>query len=304
MMDREWKCTDWRIWLAHVEYIPCAAYVIRNDSSLTFIGGNQAFYRLYGCSEQEIRQRYGGRMSALMDAEPLKALPTYEGISTEPVQIRQHISHSGRDIWVITGVTVCPSEEGSVLCCISTDITQYEVQISRLSLQEEAASIATEQAGLDYLEYDFETGDAQIYSANSILPTALANEDGFCSDFVTRLLAENIICPAYESLFYKAFQSPSETERKSTYELQLQHTIRGILWLRLRICLKEDGRHAIVLWEDITGEKAAARNYINEAQFYQAILADKDAYGHVDVTENRVTRVGGMWIKTKWFGCV
>ena len=47
--------------------------------------------------------------------------------------------------------------------------------------------------------------------------------------------------------------------------------------------------------EDISREKETLLNYLNETRFYQSMLSEKDAYAQLDVTEDRLIRVGGMW---------
>lgn len=286
----------WSEWLKHAEDIPCAAYVIKNDEGLTLLGGNQSFYHLFGCSDQVIRQRYGGQLSALLDPEPFKTLPPIsDTLPSKPVEVLQRLSRKGKDAWIITSFTAHSSDNEAVLYCASVDITDYETAMQSLISFEETVRIAAEQAHLDYMEYDFTTKAADIRSALSILPNSLEANDGLCPDFVKQMMSDEIICSGYESILQKAFEIPSGSEGRATYELLLKHQERGTIWTRLSIALKKNGKQAVVLWEDITQEKEAVRNYLSETLFYQAILSEKDAYGHIDATEDKITRVGGMW---------
>lgn len=287
---------SWEEWLKHVEEIPGAAYAIKNDEGLTLLGANRAFYRLMGYSQQEMRQKYADRLSALVDAASMHSLLLRERMDEGvPIEMKQHFFRNGADAWMRTSMTLFPSVSGDVLCCVSMDVTDYENEWKRLSVFEETVRMAAGQANLDYLEYDYETGNADIRFALSLLPNSLADEDGVCHDFVRRMLEEGIVCPGYEAVLQKAFGRSNDPERKMAYEMQIKHATRGLLWVRVSVAAQKDGDWAVSLWEDVTQEKEAARNYLNETQFYQAILSEKMAYGHIDVTEDRITRVGGMW---------
>ncbi len=46
---------------------------------------------------------------------------------------------------------------------------------------------------------------------------------------------------------------------------------------------------------DITEHKELAMTYLNETQFYYAMLAEETAYAHLDATDDVLIKVGGMW---------
>lgn len=294
-MENKCKNVDWRKWLAHIEEIPFAAYVVKNDDGLTLMGGNTSFYKLFDCSEDEIRKRYGGKLSALVDAEPLKAFPSHLSEAAGPVEVKQRVSHKGQDFWIVTGAIMLADEDASFLCCVSSDVTDYENNLRELSAFLEASDIAVAQAGLDYLEYDCLLDEAIVHSSNITILRSLADADGKIKNFVETMLTNMVVCPDFEKLWRRAFQLFSILNDKATYELQFNYGERGIRWVKLSVAPMSDSRYAVVLLEDITQEKDTAYSYLTETQCYQALLTEKDAYGHVDVTENRITLVGGMW---------
>ena len=289
----ERRAIDWVTWLARAEELPCAAYAVRHDEWLTLLGGNQAFYRLFACSEQSLRLKYGGRLGALVDAEPLRQLFLRE--QTGPLSLCQRISRAGAPAWIETQLWVCPDDGGQVLCCLSFDVTQSQRAAQRLGALEETVGLLVDRGDLDYFEYDLATGAAQLHTAQGLLPPDLAGRDGRCSDFLDCLVDREVVRPGFEDGLRAAFQEVRGPESRAVCELGLNHARRGLIWARLTLSLKQGGRQVVGIWEDITREREAARNYLNETQFYQAMLSEKAAYAQVDVTEDRITRIGGMW---------
>lgn len=55
-----------------LEMMPCAAYLIKDDPNLTVICGNTAFYKLFECTEEEMRHKYANRLSALISTDSLR----------------------------------------------------------------------------------------------------------------------------------------------------------------------------------------------------------------------------------------
>lgn len=282
---------EWMHWLECIEHIPSAAYAVRNDESLTLLGGNSSFYKLFACSMEDMQLKYGGRLGAVLEAEPLKKLPVPELEPIGPISIKQKIKRCGVDGWIQTEMFLCPAEGGTVLCCVSTDITMYEIDISFA----QSMRIAAQQANLDYFEYDFEYDRAIARSEFTMLPQELLLEDKTIPDFLEKMISNKIIQPGFEMVFKNAFHAVGGHGEPLSCEIQIQNKERGLLWGKFSIARKPNPKYAVCILEDITQEKEAARNYLTETQFFQTLLSEKDAYAQIDVTENRITRVGGMW---------
>lgn len=223
-----------------------------------------------------------------------------------------------------TAPDAASGDDATLLRCISVDITDYENSQRRLTQFEASFQLAIGQLGLDYFEYDVLSGTARILSGLAVLPPLPTDEHGFCTLFAERLIAVNFVCPEDVEKFRQAFRdvsrgaacppqhrergqtrrlergpSQSNTQGKIVCEFQAQRPGGDPLWVRLTLALCQGGPvpglHAAGALENITARTEAARNYLNETQFYQAILAEKDAYAQVDVTLDKITRIGGMW---------
>ena len=78
-----------------LEWLPCAAYLIKDDPDLTIIRGNALFYELFGCTEESMRHRYAGRLSALISADSLSDLTALGQSGTGSfAAFRQHIKRA------------------------------------------------------------------------------------------------------------------------------------------------------------------------------------------------------------------
>lgn len=286
-----------------LESIPCAAYVIKDDDHLSLVAANHSFYKLFNCSEEDMRYKYGNRFGALLDENSLKAISGFSRSQKDDKRtsfsLLQHLNRSGHATWVHTEVSPFENEQGSFFCCTSFDVTEAQELKQYLYKFETAGRFVVGQTSLDSFEYDVATGTAHVYYANSVLGADCFDENGNCSNFTQCLLNRDLICPEFVSTFKEAFSDLSSGEVKHVSELQMKNQTGTVIWVRFTLSITQAapwyGTRAIGIFEDITQYKEAIRSYLTEAQFYQAILSEQDAYGHIDVTENRVLRIGGIW---------
>lgn len=312
-------------WIIGLRDAPCAAYVLRNDVELSLLSGNSAFYSLVGCTKDEMRAKYGNRLGALLDAESLHALaaavqtvlPTTQGTAQNaadtapPLRLKLRMKRGENIIWTQTEIfcTTGPSSSTEIydftgssctlLRCISFDITEYENHFRRSCQDADSLRIATNQLGLDYFEYDMHTGSARILFGHAVLPRSMADAQGHCQNFAETLVQRDFIAPEHVETFQHAFQDLHNTAGKSVCELRVHSENSDLRWVRLTLTRRHHGlepeRYVVGSLENITLHKEAARSYLNETQFFQAILAEKNAYAQIDVTLDKVIRTGGMW---------
>lgn len=291
----EVKGTMWSHWLDCIDHIPCAAYAVKNDDGLTLVKGNKAFYQLLDCSEEEMQLKYGNRLCALVDAEPIRKLYISDTEVFGPVSLKQNINKSNAEIWVETSLTAYPSEEGMILCCISTDITPYMQESIEFDSFSETVRIAAEQSNLDYFEYNFQTESARVLSSPCILPGLALSSDGKYHDFIEQIVANGNVSSEDEFTLRSAFLNVRGRDGRVVCELSLKNAKGSQIWTRLTLILKPNSNKVVGIWENITREKEMVGNYLSETQFYQAMLSEKTAYAQVDVTKDKITRIGGMW---------
>lgn len=286
-----------------LEKIPCAAYIAQNDADLTLIAGNSYFYRLFGCTEEDMRCKYGNRIGALLDADSLKVLDEVtKDLAPDgktAVDIRQRIKRNGADVWLRTKITKRETGGAAELFCTSFDVSGYETERKAFEEYEEAVRFVAWQANLDTFEYNIKTQAARIYHSHVVLPDLSEKGRTDCPDFVEKLIVNGLVCPGYEQAFRRAFRALLKDEGKTVCDLQMRSRKGTVIWARLTLALKQPGQKTgycvVGIFEDVTEQKEAVRRYLNETQFYQAMLSEKDAYAQLDVTEDRITRIGGMW---------
>ncbi len=290
-------------WASLVNCMPCAACFARNDTDMTLVCANEHFYRLFGLSEEDMQCKYGHRLGAVFGEAAFGALKTLfagsAALGEGPRRFVERVNRPDGDLWVQVEATLVEQGEQSFYSCVLLDVTNERHDVEKLRECESTLVSMARQSHLDLFEYDIETGSAHVRSGGNVIPSSLADENGWCPHFLDKLIGESYVCPEYAPLFREAFQALMTSDGKSACELRMKGKNGTLVWARLALSLKADGaqagRAAVGTLEDVTQQKETVRNFLNETQFYQAVLAEQDAYAQVDVTEDRIVRVGGMW---------
>lgn len=279
---------------------PSAAYIVRNDVDFTLVDGNEYFFDLIECSREELKHKYGYRLSALLEEESLKT--TGQAIAqlqdNIPTCLQQRLKRGNKSGWALTTLTRIQSEIGPVLHCMSVDITDIKHHLFQSDTLNESFTFAAEQSGLAVFEYNPQTETAFVFGSSSLLPSHLVDDQGICTEFVERIIAEGVVCEEHEPTFRKALQMRKHGEERFSCELKMLNNIKKPAWGRLTVADIPDAAQEggfIGVLEDITEQKESALDYLRETQFFQSMLSEQDAYGQIDVTEDRILHVGGMW---------
>ncbi len=291
--------------------VPCVLYAVKHDEDFTLLFGNAAFYALLACTPQEVRSKYGNRLAALADAESLKALDVWcRKDAASSLHLEQKLrGPGGRDIWLHTEVRRSRGAEG-VLCCAAFDVSVARRRERELCRKIETAQLASDQVGLETFTYDVDARTAVYELARDVLgrvglpegAPARTEDSGLpvCPEFPSALLASGVVDPDFADAVRETFRNLENGDRRAVCEWKTSGADERHAWMRLSLvetepCGERPGRRAVGILEDISREKEALLNYLNETQFYQSMLSEKDAYAQLDVTEDRLTRVGGMW---------
>lgn len=285
---------------AILEMLPCAAYLIKDDLNLTLIYGNAAFYKLFQCEKEDMRHKYANCLSALISTDSLRDLDALGHKQMKiPAGLRQHIRRNGEDIWIYTQVMHFQYEQGWAFCCVSLDITQNEQELLRYRRHEEESQVIAELIKVDAFGYDLHEEVLQtIYCSYDFLPPELM-ETSLRKNFRETLLSGGYIHPEYIQTVCDAFDAIQKGDCKAVCELRMKTKTGSYAWARLSLAVKQSGlnagKYVIGVLANITQQKEVFLQYLDETQFYQVILSEKSAFAHVDVTENRCTRFGGIW---------
>ncbi|MEG0015725.1 MAG: EAL domain-containing protein [Gordonibacter sp.] len=284
-----------------LEHSPCTAYVVKQDIDFSFVEGNDLFFSRPGFSQEELAQKLGYRLGALLDKDSLQAT----GKLVEKLEfgqsgtLYQRILYDGKSYWVLTSIARRESEIGPVLHCTSVDISFLMDASLRDELRLDNFQHAAEEARLGAFQYDPADGTARLFGSPDLLPMSPAGDSGTCPHFIDRFI-EEIVVPDDDAATLRAGLSLYAVgQERCSYEFKAQTRKGKPAWTRLTLSSTSSASqhpHRIIgVLEDITQQKETALAYLRETQFFQALLSEQDAYGQIDVTENRILRVGGIW---------
>lgn len=283
-----------------LELFPSPIYFIKNDSDMTVICGNSLFYTLFGCNAESMRHKYANRLSALIFPESLKHFYTLtkKNINTS-LKLSQHIKQDKKEAWIYTQVIRIQHKNDSIFCCISNNITEQEKQLQHFKRYEEEFKLIAEQINLDIFEYNLFSEKARFYNNQSFLQLETKDTQSKQVSFQNAVLSKKLIYPEDIQIFCNVFNSIKQGNHKAVCELRMKTIDNTYNWYRLTLSTKQMGilsnQYAVGIFENITQQKEMSLKYLNETQFYQAILTEKSAFAHVNVTEDRCTRFGGIW---------
>lgn len=280
------------------DILPCAFYLIKDDPSLTVIYGNSFFYELFGCTEEEMQHKYANSLSALIYAESLWTLDSMrngEAVS----QFQQHIKKDSGDAWIYTETARYESKEGMIFCCVSYDVTQSYNQLEFFKQYEKEAQLVANYVRCDVFKYNYQFEKLQIYNASEFLTDGLLGEVSEEKNFPKLMTDRGLVHPDFIHEFHTAFSSVLKGEARKICELQMKTEAGKYAWVRMILIQLHTDQckefSVLGVLENITQQKEMLIQYLNETQFYQAMLVEKAAFAQVDITMNHCTRFGGMW---------
>lgn len=283
----------------YLEMLPCAAYLVSVDRDLTIYYGNALFYRLLDCTQEDMRNKYGGRLGALVSSDSFKSTDARQSAQRKNFELKQQIKRNGKEIWIHTAAIEVLIEDHKCYLCTSCDITQNERAKELFGNYEEVIGYVMDQADFDVFKYDLEARSIHFYSNHSVLSQILPSVQHEYFRFAEMLKVRNIIHTDSLNDFEDAINGIRQKVGKTVCELRVKTLMDEYIWVRFTSSVKEKGiqadEYAIGFLEDITQQKEAYLKFLNETQVFQAMLTEKDAYGQFDITEDQITMVGGMW---------
>lgn len=283
---------------------PCAICVVETDKLFTLRWANKAFYELMDCTEEEMGIRYAHRLSALWDKDAIDHLSLIRQTGTpgEGTRFLHHVATHGNERVIGTDAALVGADEGMVLVCVSVDRTREAHLDAQLVQLRSMGSCVAETVGFELFAYDASRRTARVVVASSVLGQ-LPGEQSVCPNFSETVLREGLVHPDDEETFLQAFLGRVFDGAHYTCDVRLggpaPETGRWH-WYRLTLVgcansLLPGGASGGGVLMDITEHKELMMAYLNETQFYHALLADMDAYAQVDVTDDAILKVGGMW---------
>lgn len=276
------------IWKERLNKMDCPAYLIRNVTDFPIVAGNQAFYEMAGVKPD----RQAMRLASVLNVEPYyKAL--YAVREKNPFVHR--CRDEGQPCYLLTSLQELNELEGTVLC-ISYDLTQYVVDQQELEHYKQIGNFIYDQVSLEVFEWDTKSGIVRIFSQIEVLNQL----QSVCEiEEFKEQLEEYFSDRKSRETLQEAFESMEEGKKEFFCELSCSKEKGKRQWKKVSFYRgnQKPGRTKPILGmiEDITKEKEAILNYMKETQFYHMMLTEKEGYGHVDITQNKILYMGGIW---------
>lgn len=281
------------------EDIPLAVYVLSHNPDLNVVSMNNQFFNLIGINKEGFRVNYGNKLAAILDKNSLEDFNQRlgHGKKQAPITVEQHIVYpDNKNLWINT--IIYPLEDEKKIYCISYDISRYKHMEQNFAMYKAETVLVGKQVKIEAFSYNIEKQTARIINTNLVPLEVSLTEQQVHQSFQEAVIKKGIIHPDYTRRFRHTFREIKEGADRSASEIKIKTWSGDYIWYRFRLEKLETegkGKYAIGILENIAKEKEVSLNYLNEKQFFQAILSDKEAYGQVDVTDDIITRVGGIW---------
>ncbi len=285
------------------ENIPGGVCLIDLDTG-NIIYGNEGFYHLYGCTEEELRKDYDRKVQAFLYKEDQhhfnkiieEAMVTGQRNIVYECKIRRH---DDSEMWVLVKGTILNNHRNRQLSCVLLDITDRKEMERKLLLNERRLNIALEQMANTVFDFDVKAGKVNL--KNGDFGLSLPKEEVACTidDLVHMGVLHEDSKESFESL-WKQIKAGAELASKEVLIRYRQEDSYTWTKAALRTIYRENGspQLAIGILEDISKQKEAEQAYKKEEQYRQAMLADTLAYGEINVTKDIVEKVSGLWAQS------
>lgn len=264
--------------------------IIEAEADLTLVSANDAFYQISGYTKGELQRRYASHMLALLEPD----------IGRE---IHKFLSDESQQEWTIEEHSVL-TRDGTLWACSSLEKLKDQKLVwkmrcidrckdieTRLNYIEQRHEFVADNLNFSLLEYSLETGEIQYLKPGMWEWMYHKDED----NIKTVLTEDDIFCEDSKKKLRQAIDQLKSSEKTVIIDLEFKAQHGQISWGRIYMGRLSGRQTALCLLTDISVEKEASIRYLDEECFYQSVLSDQDAYGHIDVTENKILRVGGLW---------
>lgn len=272
--------------------------ILKKDDDLTIIRANSAFYETLGYSEEEVHYKYANHLSALL-------LPETQYIIREMVESAPSKSHGSfdhlirnnhdKEIWLHSEVDLTHlQDETPIIRMFSYDITDLATSKHDAKLLQQQFFSTCQFAHIGVVDFSLDSRIIEMAATTNFFEeTSLVNET-----FPDVLFQKSLIHPDDTSKIEEICERLTQEESGLSCELRIHTGPEEYKWVSLSFNpqMLNGENHIIAIFTDRSAEKEATLKYLNEALFYQALLSSQTAYGHLDITDNKVLRVGGLWV--------
>lgn len=279
---------DPQAWFRLIDQSPIAFYIVKDDMDFTILYANDEFYTMVGQTRTDVSYKYGDRLSALMNTLE------FERESQKNISSTSFLHEITRDEEIRHIYTQLSfSKDHKTVHCMSVNVTMFIQDKQANEHLHELFHDLFSQVNLEVFEYDIERNIARIESANHYLnniPKQTTKEE--FEEYFLQALPMDM---SYIDNLKHAFDKIIKQGLSTINEVKLQDEN----WLRITLIPhyepSRQGFSILGLIENITAEKQSYFNYLYETQFYHSLLSEKEAYGHLNLTHNKILTTGGIW---------
>lgn len=262
-----------------------------NDMEVVF--ANDAFYHFLEYTEEEMRYKFKNSMTHLFDHETMKKVNEFfkQNQSLQHLNIEHKLKRKfGKEVWVLNEINRIDFD-GCVFMTL-TDITKYKCVEEVNSFQEKKQSFVLDVCKIDAFEYDFKTRIFRLPHRRFLFEMF-----GCVSFLLVETEFEKKLHPESLAIFHDNIKRVRKEKKDVIFELQIRQSDDHYCWYRIstEILDKKDAKIVFGVVENIEKEKELMFQYVNEAQYFQAMLSKQEAYGQIDVSEDKIIKVGGIW---------
>ncbi|MEG0276864.1 MAG: EAL domain-containing protein [Coprobacillus sp.] len=272
----------------------CAMCIVNNNQDYTILYANEMFYSIIGYSMDDVAFKYKNHLSIFLDSVVSKRIRQAIKKGEKVLKTEFFLKNSLHKKWVCIQIDLSNIDTHNTLTVMFFDLSDHKNIEEQLMNYQKRATAIFDFAHFDAYEYDGVTFELR-YTYTQYL---IKKPHPIGSTFPEYYFDNHIIHPDCIEECQILFDNiKSGIKKKEHCDFQVLLENGEYKWVRCYLEMREIGSESslILLLFDMTAEKEAILKYLSETMFYQAMLSDQDAYGHIDVTDNKILKVGGLW---------
>lgn len=279
-----------------LETLPVPAYLVSADGELLIRYANAPFLSLLSISRDELQYKYGGRLDALTLDIPV--IPEKNAATVLPYldQTFQLPNHS--PVYLRTRTACILLDDCDCVVCICINIVREKVMERSLREYRESMKHIGTVSRNEVFQYDIAEKQAVIFIGGPVLNQINPSDQAIYGSFTKTLAARKILDSQYSAVLDNTF-ARALNGSTAICELRMKNNLGEQCWIMLRMEPQKNAAGDIYslmgVMQDITAQKEATLQFLNESQFFHALLLEKAAYAQVDATEDKVLKTGGFW---------
>lgn len=296
-----------------LDHLPTSVFTFKDVVDFTVIQANEQFYKMIGYTPAVFNSQYGNRISAIGDIEDL-ARVNAELLSDGGDKGDGTTFHTEgrikRKNGQITRLALHFSRLDDGYICVATDLRNYLYGSVSTNIANARLALILKRSSMDAFSYDFGT-QRLIWYAGSLVEFPKDSAVDVFKYFEER----GILHPEDAKKLEVTLKSFKAMPESFVFEGRLR--VKGAYnWCQFDFFkenLSEKGSMGgestyLCAITDISDIKIDEEKQTQEVKFFEDLMGCMESYARVDITEDRVLMVGGIWtvynemVKTRPYG--